>query len=162
MADGCALHLDTHGVEALDNAVFDLGGLDELVAAGNLAGKTAGGAVIDLLEGFDRCFRKRFACIDAVDVRRVVLQKACVIIVIAQLAGNHHVQHLQVGMDRPGDAGIDNCLDLKAVDHHLGGDGGVDLADAADRDHRVLPAQQALPEGQAANLNFTQVLHLPF
>ena len=65
-------------------------------------------------------------------------------------------------MDRPGDAGIDNCLDLKAVDHHLGGDGGVDLADAADRDHRVLPAQQALPEGQAANLYFTQVLHLPF
>lgn len=138
VADGCALHLDTHGVEALDNAVFDLGGLDELVAGSDLSDKAAGRAVVDLLESLHCGLDQRFAGTDAIDIRRVVPQKVLIVVVVAQLARDHHIQHLQVRVNCPGDAGIDNCLDLKAVDHHLGGDGGVDLADAADRDHRVL------------------------
>ena len=83
---------------------------------------------------------------DAVDVRWIVAQEAGVKVVVAQLAGDDNVEHLQIVVDSTCDAGVDDALHLKAVDHHLGGDGSVDLADAAAADNSLLSAEDAFPE----------------
>ena len=116
--------------------------------------------MVDLLEGFDCRFYHQFAGMDAVDVRWIVAQEAGVKVVVAQLAGDDNVEHLQIVVDSACDAGVDDALHLKAVDHHLGGDGSVDLADAAAADNSLLSAEDAFPEEQTSDLDLVEVLHL--
>lgn len=162
VANGSAFHLDAHRVVFLHDSIFDLGGFDELVAGGNLADKAAGGAVVNLLEGLDCRFHHQLAGKDAVNVRWIVAQEACVVVVVAQLAGDDNIQNLQVVMDSTCDAGIDDAVNSKAVNHHLGGDGGVDLADAAATDDCLLTAEDAFPEYLTTYIDFADILHLLF
>ena len=118
--------------------------------------------MVNLLEGFDCRFHHQLAGKDAVNVRWIVAQEACVVVVVAQLAGDDNIQNLQVVMDSTCDAGIDDAVNSKAVDHHLGGDGGVDLADAAAADNGLLTAEDALPEQLATYIDFADILHLLF
>ena len=162
MTDCSTFHLNAHRVVFFHDFILYFGGFDELITACNLADKAAGGTMVDCFKCFNSGFDHQVACADGINIWRIVTQEACIVVVVAQLSGNHNVQNLEVMVDCAGNSGIDDALCAEAVDHHLCGDCCVYLTDTAGGNDNFLIAQDSFPEYLTAYIDFADILHLLF
>ena len=118
--------------------------------------------MVDCLKCFNSGFDHQVACADGIDIWRIVTQEACIVVVVAQLTGNHNVQNLEVMVDCAGDTGIKDALCAEAVDHHLCSDSSIYLTDTTGGNDNFLIAEDAFPEYLTAYIDFADILHLLF
>ena len=156
LGDGRALHLAAQAAEGLHYAAaVPLRG-DELVAGGHAARQRADLGRLGGRRSERRLaqagVRRELRALPAGDEPGGVAERSHGEVVLHAVGGHHEVADVErAGVQRAGDAGVDEVRAAEAVAEHLRADAGVDLADPALHDHHVLLAEPAGEEVHAGH-----------
>ena len=163
MSHGAALHLAAQRVEFKGDELA-LGAVgDEDVARGDPAHHHVGpeslAALRQLLHDLLVCGDTDALLVGEPDLTARLLQCGAVDVVLDAVARDHDVAYGEMFGQAARDARVDHDLGLKEVDHDLGADGGVHLADAALQQHHVLVKDLAADERKTRFFGGLGVFH---